>query len=103
MTIALYHGTSAANAEQVLRLGFRDERRNFMTDEELIGVWLSERPLDEHEDASNEVYLHTEFNCSVDALQQYELLKDSQACREWVMPAAFVNSHATVKLALFPA
>ena len=41
----LYHRTTAANAEQILRDGFRDCVGFYGTTREHSGVWLSDVPL----------------------------------------------------------
>ena len=103
MTVAFYHGTTRANAEQILRTGFRDVRSNFMTDTELVGVWLSNRQIGKAGDGSCEAYLRVEFEGDESAIEQFEVIEDGKTYREWLVPAQFIASHATVKLADTPA
>jgi hypothetical protein len=42
----LYHTTTGANAEAILREGFRDGEGRYGTDRLFRGVWLSDVPLD---------------------------------------------------------
>jgi hypothetical protein len=47
--LVLYHYTSAENAEQILREGFRDGEGYYLTEQLWRGVWLSDTPLDGNE------------------------------------------------------
>ena len=40
----LLHITSNANAEAILKDGFRDATRNYFTDQQHTGVWVSDEP-----------------------------------------------------------
>src|ERR1700680_1264548 len=89
-SIVFYHGTTRANAEQIVRFGFRDGRSNFMTDMELVGVWLSNRQLGEAGDGCCEAYLRVEFEGDEDALEQFEVVEDGKTYREWLGAGAFL-------------
>jgi hypothetical protein len=45
----LYHRTSAAGADVILRSGFKDATGAYVMGREWSGVWVSDRPLDESE------------------------------------------------------
>jgi hypothetical protein len=57
----LYHRTTAANAEQILRDGFCDGVGAFMTTQEHSGVWLSNVQLDINEGAEGDTLLQVEL------------------------------------------
>jgi hypothetical protein len=90
MTI-YYHTTDAADA--ILSGGFRDGTGSIVPGE---GVFLSEQPLtDAMEGATGDQLLRVEFGDDVN-LNIYEL--PVGAPRQWFMPAAVINEHATVTL-----
>ncbi len=90
MTIC-YHTTDAADA--ILSGGFRDSIGSIVPGE---GVFLSEHPLmDAMEGATGDQLLRVKFGDDVN-LNIYEL--PVGAPRQWFMPAAVINEHATVTL-----
>ncbi len=57
----LYHRTTAVDAEQILRDGFRDSIGTYMTTRVHSGVWLSNVPLDINEGAEGDTLLQLEL------------------------------------------
>jgi hypothetical protein len=94
--LVLWHRTTVENATLILRGGFRDARGRYMTDREFIGVWLSSRPLDANEGAWGECLLRVELDCSEDAIKDFEWIEEGKGYREWLLPAAFLKTHASV-------
>jgi len=95
----LWHRTRAAAAESILREGFRDGYRRYMTDREFSGVWLSDRPLDSNEDACGDALLRVVLACTENEISDFEWIEEGKTYREWLIPAAFVNERAEVTLA----
>jgi len=58
--LLVFHRTSQAAADQILRSGFRDHTARYLTEREWTGVWVSDRPLDNSEGASGETLLQIE-------------------------------------------
>ena len=94
--ICCYHTTDAADA--ILREGFRDTTGSYMFDNfELTGVFLGDSPMDINEGATGEQVLRVEFPDDVD-LADVELIEEHKPYREWCVPAALINTHATITL-----
>ena len=96
----LYHGTTLANAEQVVRKGFQDVTSNFglysaATNEPVntTGVFFSDLVLDENEGVCSEAYLVLEIPS--EHLASYEWIEEGKGYREWCIPAALANSFFT--------
>ena len=68
--LAVFHRTSRAAAEQILRSGFRNTTARYLTDRNWSGVWVADRPLDNSEGASGEVLLEVEI--AEEILTSYE-------------------------------
>jgi hypothetical protein len=90
-----YHTTAAADV--ILRDGFRDATGFYMTTIELTGVWIGDRPMDVNEGAKGDQVLRVELPDDVD-LDDFEIIEDEKPYREWCVPAALINAHATVTL-----
>lgn len=95
----LWHRTHAAAAESILRDGFRDGHGRYMTDREWSGVWLSAQPLNSNDGACGDTLLRVELACSESEISDFEWVEEGKTCREWLIPAAFVNGLAEVSLA----
>ncbi len=93
----LYHGTTLANAEQVVRNGFQDVTSNFglysaASGEPVntTGVFFSDLVLDENEGICSEAYFVLEIPNQ--HLSSYEWMEEGKGYREWCIPAALANS-----------
>ena len=99
MDMICYHTTDAADA--ILREGFRGATGTYMcVDYEFTGVWISDRILDVNEGCKGDQVLQVQFPDDVD-LAGHELINedpDLRCYREWCVPAALINTHATVTL-----
>jgi hypothetical protein len=88
----LYHRTTAANAEQILRDGFRDGVGTYMLTREHSGVWLSDVPLDIDEGAEGDTLLRVELPEQV--IADFEWIEEGKPYREWLIPAQRINEQA---------
>jgi len=93
----IFHRTTQAAAEQIIRSGFRDTTARYLTDREWTGVWVSDRPLDNSEGASGETLLQIEIEEST--IAAYEWVAEGKPYREWLIPATVLNKVGQVKLA----
>jgi hypothetical protein len=94
--LTVFHRTTHAAAEQILRNGFRDTTARYLTDREWTGVWVSDRPLDNSEGASGETLLRAEI--AEEILADYEWIGEGKPYREWLVPADILNKDGQVKL-----
>jgi hypothetical protein len=99
--VICYHTTDAANT--ILAEGFRDTTGSYMLhDFELTGVWLADRPLNCNQGAKGDQVLRVELPDDLELREIVELDEDGNPAiggyREWDVPAALINEHATVTL-----
>lgn len=90
--LRLYHRTHSDAAESILAGGFKDGNGSYLTDRERSGVWFSDRPLDAHEGADGDTLLEVSLNTSDESIAYWEWVEEGKPYREWLMPAALVNS-----------
>src|SRR5262249_19765522 len=95
--LLVFHRTTQAVAEQILRSGFRDHTARYLTDREWTGVWVSDRPLDNSEGASGETLLQIEV--AEPLISAYEWVEEGKPYREWLIPATVLNRDGEAKLA----
>lgn len=86
-----YHRTTHADA--ILANGFRDARGQYMTDREWEGVWISTTPLDDGMSAPV-----LEIEIAEELVAEYEWVEEGKPYREFLVPAALLNEHGTVRL-----
>jgi hypothetical protein len=94
----LYHRTARANAESILREGFRDHTDYYMTRNLYTGVWFSSTPLDVNEGILGDTVLCLSLDLNEADLAQYEWVEEGKGYREWLMPAALVNINGEVAI-----
>lgn len=99
MALRLYHWTSAAAAQDILRDGFRDATHRYLADREFSGVWLSEVPDANNGDPGADVLLEVNLALGAEAIADYEWVEDGKPYREWLIPAAVLNANARIALA----
>jgi hypothetical protein len=88
----VYHSTTAETAKKIIEHGFRDGRGRFLTASEWVGVWVSDRPLDQNEGAKGDTVLKVNLAVSEAEIAQYEWVQEGSSYREWLMPAELLNS-----------
>ena len=93
--MTLYHRTSAENARNILRDGFKDYVGRFLTDRFVAGVWFSDRPRDLNEGACGETVFRIVVDATESDLSGYEWIEEEKPYREWLIPADFINSKKT--------
>ena len=96
----LYHKTTAEAARTILLDGFQDRTGNYMTETLHTGVWLSDSPLDVNSyGRGGETVLEVTFHGPEGEIADFEWIEESKGYREWLIPAALVNSRMTVRIA----
>jgi hypothetical protein len=96
MPLQFFHRTDDANA--ILSSGFKDGTGNYLTTNEYSGVWLSNIPLDANEGAFGGTLLLVELDLAEADLAQFEWIEEGKGFREWLIPAALVNSKGKVQI-----
>jgi len=87
----LFHITGNANAEAILKNGFRDAAENYLTNQEWTGVWVSSEPFDgQYQDDANTLFA---VEIPEDAISEFEWVEEAKTIREWLIPAALLNSY----------
>ena len=86
----LFHITSNAKAEAILKDGFRDATGYYLTDREWTGVWVSTEPF-EGFDANTNILFAIEI--PEDAISELEWPEEGKPYREWLVPATLLNSY----------
>ncbi len=94
----LFHGTTEAAADAILAGGFRDGEGFYMTDVRIVGVWLSDVPLDcnDHGKLDCTAMLAVDIELTPDEVASWELVEEGKPYREWLIPADVVNARARV-------
>ena len=96
MPAKFFHRTDNANA--ILASGFKDGTGNYLTTSEYSGGWLSNVPLDANEGTFGETLLLVELEISEEELSQYEWIEEGKGYREWLIPAALINTKGKVRI-----
>ena len=87
----LFHITSNANAEAILKEGFRDATGYYLTDHQHTGVWVSGEPFDgQYLNDANTLFA---IEIPEDAISEFEWVEEAKTIREWLIPAALLNSY----------
>jgi hypothetical protein len=92
-----YHHTAAAKS--ILSGGFRNATGKYGTDRLWTGVFVSDRPID----AADYGPLPEGTNLRLDTAKDeaffefWEWPEEDKGYREWLIPAAVLNEHCTVK------
>ncbi len=94
----LYHRTTADAAVAILAYGFSDDLGVSRDNRRLPGVWVSDKPHAPPEDLPDEgTLLAVDFEGDLDELQDSEWVVP-EPCREWLLPAAFLNARFHVRV-----
>lgn len=100
----LYHRNSIAEAVEIGRRGFRDERWAFVVRErdnmevKLTGVWLTDRPLSEAEGPPGDALLEVEVDLGAETLAAFELEGVFWDVRLFVVPAEVLAGHTKSRI-----
>ena len=91
----LFHIASKANAEAILKDGFRDVMGYHHAGQEWTGVWVSSEPLDWNQrQYLNDADTLFAIEIPEDVISGFEWVEEGKMIREWLVPAALLNSNA---------
>jgi hypothetical protein len=96
--MVLYHRTNPQAAEAILQQGFRDDTKNYTTEDPYSGVWLSTEPLDENSGASGDIVLEVTTKMTESEIAQYEVVEEGKGYREFCIPAAVINRKMKIRI-----
>jgi hypothetical protein len=103
--MVLYHRTSIVEARAVVQRGFEDQKWGFEVDAvgeerrlKLLGVWLSDRVLEEGDGPPGDAILEVTVRGDADVLQPFEVSGVVADGRLWVVPAAALNRMMTARI-----
>jgi len=94
----LFHRTNIAEAVEIGRRGFHDERWSFAlrdgegVEVKLTGVWLTDRPLSESEGPPGDAQLELQVDLGEETLGAFELQGVFWDVRLFVVPAEVLNA-----------
>jgi hypothetical protein len=100
----LYHRTRIAEAVEIGRRGFQDDRWSFaLRDGEglevkLTGVWLTDRPLSESEGPPGDALIEADVDLTAETLAAFELEGVFWDVRLYVVPAEVLNAHTRTRI-----
>jgi hypothetical protein len=94
----LYHRTTAEAARLILESGFKDATGHYMTDLPWTGVWVSDEPLDANEGACGDTLLEITTDLSETDMDEYCWREEGKMFREYLIPAATINAHMSLRL-----
>ena len=90
----LFHITTKTNGEAILKDGFRDVMGYHHAGQEWSGVWVSSEPFHwacrQFLDDANTLIA---IEIPEDAISEFEWVEEAKTLREWLIPAALLNSY----------
>ena len=86
----LFHITATADAEAILKEGFRDGTGHYLTDQEWTGVWVSTEPFDGYDADAKTLFT---IEIPEDVISEFEWVQPGMRLREFLVPAALLNSY----------
>jgi len=97
VTMTLFHRTTEEGAAAILSDGFKDRRGSYGLEMEVVGIWLSDRPLDCNEGTSGDTLLRVTVTSSAADIEFYEVVEADKTFREWCFPAELINQRAVIE------
>ena len=90
----LFHIANIANAEAILKDGFRDVMGYHYAGQEWTGVWVSSEPLDwSQRQYLNEANTLFAIEIPEDVISEFEWVEEGKTIREWLIPASLLNQY----------
>jgi hypothetical protein len=96
----LYRWVPTEEASRIMTVGFEDKTSNYLTEQRWGGVFVSDRPLDCSDGVALDATVLLEIHLGLleADISDYEWVEEGKTYREWLLPAATLNSHGTVRL-----
>lgn len=105
MALTFYHRTSIAEAREIVRRGFQDQKWGFDVEElvsdrrlKVMGVWLTDRVPEAEDAPPGDAVLEVTVDPTPDALKVFEIPGVLANARLWVVPAKVLNPVATARI-----
>jgi hypothetical protein len=90
-----YHASTPDRIRSILSEGFQDGCGSYLTRSTYVGVWFSDRPLDENEGASGHTVLWIE--APEREFGEYEWKEPGKPYREFLVPATLANKYGPAR------
>jgi hypothetical protein len=96
----LFRRVTTEEANRILTVGFEDKAGTYLTNQKRTGVFVSTRPLDCNEGVPLAAIVLLEIRLAMleADISDYEWTEEGKSYREWQLPAAMLNSYATVRV-----
>ncbi len=98
MALIFYHRTTIAEAREIMRRGFQDQKWGFDVEElvsdrrlKVVGVWLTDRVPEEEDAPPGDAVLEVTVDPAPDTLQVFEIPGVLAGAKLWVIPAQVLN------------
>lgn len=105
MALTLYHRTSIAEAREIVRRGFQDQKWGFDVEElvndrrlKVMGVWLTDRIPEEDDAPPGDAVLEVTVDPTPETLRVFEIPGVLASARLWVVPAKVLNPVAKARI-----
>lgn len=105
MALTLYHRTSIAEAREIVRRGFQDQKWGFDVEElvndrrlKVMGVWLTDRVPEEDDAPPGDAVLEVTVDPTPETLKVFEIPGVLASARLWVVPAKVLNPVAKARI-----
>ena len=90
----VFHISNTADAETILKDGFRDVMGFHHAGQEWTGVWVSSEPLvwseRQYLNSANTVFT---IEIPEESIAEFEWVEEGKMIREWLIPAKLINSY----------
>jgi len=105
VALIFYHRTTIAEAREIMRRGFQDQKWGFdveglVSDRRLkvVGVWLTDRVPEEEDAPPGDAVLEVAVDPAPETLQVFEIPGVLGGAKLWVIPANLLNPVATARI-----
>lgn len=105
MALTFYHRTSIAEAREIVRRGFQDQKWGFDVEElvsdrrlKVMGVWLTDRVPGEADAPPGDAVLEVTVDPTPETLRVFEIPGVLANARLWVIPAKVLNPVAKARI-----
>ncbi len=105
MALTFYHRTSIAEAREIVRRGFQDQKWGFDVEElvsdrrlKVMGVWLTDRVPQEEDAPPGDAVLEVTVDPTPETLRVFEIPGVLANARLWVIPAKLLNPVAKARI-----
>jgi hypothetical protein len=105
MPLTLYHRTSIAEAREIVKRGFQDQKWGFDVEDlgqdrrlKVVGVWLTDRVPERGDAPPGDAVLEVVLDPTPDTLGVFEIPGVLEGATLWVVPAKILNPVAKSRI-----